>query len=89
MNSDTTKYDKKRGDNMDALAIGALLRTLRGDKTREEVAFANKISVSALAMYETGKRIPRDEKKMALANYYGMPVEAIFFTPEVHANENQ
>ena len=69
---------------MDNIAIGSALKKLRGEKAREEVAFANKISVSALAMYETGKRMPRDEIKMSLANYYGVSVESIFFAPEVH-----
>lgn len=55
------------------------LVTLRGDKSREEVARDNGISVSALAMYETGKRVPRDEIKLSLARYYGSSVEEIFF----------
>ncbi len=55
------------------------LVALRGDKSREEVARDNGISVSALAMYETGKRVPRDEIKLSLARYYGSSVEEIFF----------
>lgn len=59
--------------------IAKRLITLRGEKKREEVAAANKISCSALAMYENGSRIPRDEIKLSLANYYGKSVEEIFY----------
>ena len=60
-------------------AIAEKLRALRGGRSREEVAFACHISVSALAMYETGGRIPRDEIKVALANYYVISVGELFF----------
>lgn len=36
------------------------------------------ISVSALTMYETGNRIPRDEIKVKLAHYYSTSVERLF-----------
>lgn len=48
-------------------------------KTQEEVARAVGISTSALAMYEAGERLPRDEVKIRLANYYNVSVEFIFF----------
>lgn len=64
--------------------MGARLRTLRGEKQRLEVAEAVGISVSALQMYENGARVPRDQTKMALAKYYGMSVEDIFFATEPH-----
>ncbi len=64
---------------MDALAIGRKLAALRGDSSQETVANAVGISVSALSMYETGSRIPRDEIKLKLARYYKSTVEAIFF----------
>lgn len=59
--------------------IGRKLRELRGEKSREEVAFAVGISVSALTMYETGQRMPRDEVKIRLASYYNETVGSIFF----------
>lgn len=65
--------------NMDKSRIGEKLRALRGDKSREEVAFALGISVSALTMYETGQRIPRDEIKIGIAEYFGVTVGSIFF----------
>lgn len=52
---------------------------LRGKRTREDVAKAVGISVSALAMYEQGERVPRDDIKVRLANYYKRSVGNIFF----------
>lgn len=60
--------------------IGECLRTLRGTKTTNEVCLALNISRSALAMYETGKRVPRDEIKVKLAQYYKTSIESIFFS---------
>lgn len=48
-------------------------------KTQQEVASALGLSVSAIAMYEAGVRIPRDEVKLALAQYYQTTVGYIFF----------
>lgn len=64
---------------MDAEKIALRLIELRGNRTIKEVADANGISVSALAMYEAAKRIPRDEIKLKLAKYYGVDVAALFF----------
>ena len=64
--------------------IGARLRSLRGETPRAVVADAVGVSVSALQMYENGARIPRDQTKMALADYYHTTVAAIFFNPEPH-----
>lgn len=55
------------------------LRKLRGNKSRQEVAEACGISVSALAMYERGERVPRDEIKIKLAKFYNRSVNYIFF----------
>lgn len=65
---------------MNKQVIGNRLITLRGEKTRTEVAENVGVSVSALQMYENGERIPRDEIKIRLANYYNQTVESIFFT---------
>ena len=59
--------------------IGAELRALRGKRSREEVAVATGVSASAIAMYELGARVPRDEVKVALAGYFGKTVGALFF----------
>jgi transcriptional regulator with XRE-family HTH domain len=59
--------------------VGLILKELRGEKSREYVAAANNISVSALTMYENGKRMPRDEIKVRLSKFYGVSVGALFF----------
>lgn len=63
---------------MDKKKIAKTLVSLRGDKTQKEVATDLGISISALAMYEQGHRIPRDEIKIIIANYYGKSVQEIF-----------
>lgn len=60
--------------------IGLKLTELRGTRTQEEVAKAVGISSSALSMYENGERIPRDNIKIRLADYYKKPIHKIFFT---------
>lgn len=62
------------------MAYGAKLKELRGTKSQETVANDVGISVSALGMYETEQRVPRDEIKIRLANYYQSTVQDIFFT---------
>lgn len=62
------------------MSIGTKLKSLRGTKTQQEVAKDLNITKSALAMYERDKRIPRDEIKIRIANYYGESVQAIFFS---------
>lgn len=64
---------------MNAKKIGKRLTVLRGEKTQSKVANDIGISVSALAMYENGERIPRDNIKIRLAEYYSKPIATIFF----------
>lgn len=64
----------------DKKLIGKRLRELRGDREAAEVCAEVGISRSALTMYEIGKRVPRDEIKVALARCYQTTVEAIFFS---------
>lgn len=64
---------------MNAKEIGERLAALRGNKTQSKVANDIGISVSALAMYESGERIPRDNIKIRLAEYYSQPISVIFF----------
>lgn len=66
------------------MTTGEKLRALRGSQTQDVVAQAIGITKSALSMYETGKRIPRDEIKLRLAHYYGLSVEFLFFTGGEH-----
>lgn len=64
--------------------IAKNLIKLRGKRTQCEVAASLGISVSALSMYENGERIPRDEIKVRIANYYDSSIESIFFTTQCH-----
>lgn len=64
---------------MDNKIMAETLRRLRGKKTLEEVANAVNISKSALSKYENGDRVPRDQVKKKLADYYGKTVQYIFF----------
>ncbi len=69
---------------MDRKRIGETLVRLRGEKSQSEVAKDLGISVSALSMYETGERIPRDPIKIRIADYYDTPIQDIFFAPVTH-----
>ena len=66
------------------MPVNEKLRSLRGDKSQAEVAKAVGISDSAMSAYENGDRIPRDEVKIRLADYYGRTVQEIFFDTERH-----
>ena len=58
------------------------MKRLRKEKneTQEDVAISIGISPSAYAMYETGKRTPRDDVKVAIAQYFRKSVKYIFFS---------
>lgn len=75
---------RKGGASMNKQLIGDLLINLRGSESREVVATKIGISVSALQMYENGQRIPRDEIKVKIANYYCKSVQEIFFDHYTH-----
>ena len=66
-------------NKVNAVDIGKRLIELRGNRTQEAVARANGISVAAIGMYERGERVPRDEIKIRLAEYYDKSVQEIFF----------
>ncbi len=65
---------------MEASKIAAKLKELRGKKTQAKVCEEMGIPQSTYAMYEVGKRIPSDEMKIKIANYYKKSVQSIFFT---------
>lgn len=61
------------------MSVGAILKNLRGNRSQKEIAEAIGITKSAWAMYERNERIPRDEVKIRIADYFGTPVQEIFF----------
>lgn len=69
---------------MNKKAIGKKLYSLRTNfgKSREEVAKDIGISVSALQMYENGRRIPKDNIKIKLAEYFNATVQEIFYNDQ-------
>jgi transcriptional regulator with XRE-family HTH domain len=66
---------------MDTKAIGKKLEELRRAKgiTQAEVAEALGVSAMAVSLYENGERIPRDEVKIKIADFFKTPVSSIFF----------
>lgn len=66
------------------MTIGEKLRELRGDKSQAVIAKAIDVSDSAMSAYENGDRVPRDEVKVRIAEYYGKTVQEIFFDNERH-----
>ena len=69
---------------MDPISIGTRIRALRGTESQKALADKLNISKSALAMYERGERIPRDEVKVRIAKHFNVSLEAIFFAPGEH-----
>ncbi len=69
---------------VEAKEIGRRLAAIRGCMPRDELAKAIGISVSAISMYENGERVPRDDIKIKIANFFGRSVQEIFFDKECH-----
>lgn len=59
--------------------MGNALKEARGTMSRREVAGKLGISLSALSMYESGERTPRDELKVRMAKLYNTTVGRLFF----------
>ena len=68
-------------EKLDSAKIGSRLRKIRAERgeTTEDVARSIGVTGSAITMYETGQRVPRDEIKIKIAEYFGVPIESIFF----------
>lgn len=69
---------------MNAVEAGKKIRSMRGTESRQAIADKLGISKSALAMYERGERIPRDEIKARIAKHFNVSVESIFFAQIEH-----
>lgn len=59
--------------------VAEKLVELRGIKTRTGVAKAVGVSASALQAYERAWRMPKDDAKARIANYYGVTVGWLFY----------
>lgn len=66
------------------MPFGEILKELRGDRSQETMAKELHITKSSLAMYERNERVPRDEVKIRIANYFGKTVQEIFFNCNEH-----
>lgn len=64
---------------MDRTKIGERLRELRMGRKQSDIANVCGIRTQTYSMYETGKRLPRDDVKTKLAEYFGTTVQKIFF----------
>lgn len=69
-----------------AVEIGKRLAECRKktEKSLAEVANLLDISPSALSMYESGERIPRDNIKIRLSQYYNVPIQTLFYAKQNH-----
>ena len=69
---------------MSKQTIGTILRSLRENMTQERIAADLGITKSSWAMYERDQRVPRDEVKVRIANYFHKTVQEIFFAQDEH-----
>jgi len=67
---------------IDINVVAQRLKNLRQEsgKTITQVSEETGIGRTALANYESGLRIPRDEAKVVIAEYYNRTVDDIFFS---------
>ena len=66
------------------MSVGKKLRELRGSRTQDEISKELGITKSSWAMYERDERVPRDEVKIRIANFFGKTVQELFYTPIEH-----
>ena len=73
-------------ETLDAVQIGNRIKGLRESRkeTMMDLSRAIGTSESAIGMYESGQRVPRDEIKIRIAEHFTVPVESIFFPRTQH-----
>ena len=66
--------------------VGETLKELRQAKKKTLAQAASEIGItpSALANYESNIRMPRDNIKIAISDYYKKPIQKIFFAKKTH-----
>lgn len=65
--------------------IAKKMKRLRGERTQKEVADAVGITPMAMSYYESGERMPTDDVKAKLAQYFGVSVGYLFFDEKVNS----
>lgn len=68
---------------------GEILRRLRGKRPASVVADAVGVEERTLLSYERNERVPRDETKQLIADYYNKSVGYIFFYPKRTRNVSE
>lgn len=62
------------------MSIGDKLKRLRGADSLEKIAKDLNLTKQAIFNYENNIRVPRDEIKVRIAEYYNVSVQELFFS---------
>lgn len=67
---------------MDKIKMGKIIARLRTEKkmTQQQLAQEVGVSGSAIQMYESGQRVPKDQTKVKISKSLGKSVKYIFFS---------
>lgn len=80
VNFEFTQRQQEGGEAMpDRTIIGERLKRLRGSRTLADVATALGVTEMAVSLWERGERMPSDDMKVKIANYYRRSVTTLFF----------
>ena len=60
--------------------VGRTIKEMRGNRSQQEIADALGCTKMAISQYENGQRMPNDDMKVSIANYFGVTVGSLFFT---------
>lgn len=68
------------------MSTGMILRNLRLSKGLSQGGIAKELDItkSSWAMYERGERVPRDEIKVRISDFFGVTVQELFFNHIEH-----
>ena len=64
--------------------VGRMIKEMRESRnlTQEELGATLGCTRMAISNYESGGRMPNDNMKASIANYFGVSVGSLFFTQE-------
>ncbi len=60
--------------------VGRAIKEMRGTRSQQEIADALGCTKMAISQYENGQRMPNDDMKVSIANFFGVTVGSLFFT---------